>query len=81
MRLYVLVHCQKELKCSGDSEIQHEIHVVRDTSRKSEKHELIREVSQTIFRVVSRNHLLSNSRYRLRSGSVEENSDPDPATR
>ena len=34
-----------------------------------------------LFRVVSRNHLLSNSRYRLRSGSVEENSDPDPATR
>ena len=29
------------MKCSGDSGIQHDI--VRDTSRKSEKHELIRE--------------------------------------
>ena len=31
---------RKEMKCSGDSEVLHEI--VRDTSQKSEKHELIR---------------------------------------
>ena len=39
----VTILLKKEMKCSGDSEILHEI--VRDNTRKSEKHELIREVS------------------------------------
>ena len=34
---------RKKIKCSGDSEILHEL--VRDTTRKSEKHKLIRVVS------------------------------------
>ena len=37
---------KKKLKCSGDSEILHEF-VVSDTTRKSEKHELIRVVSRS----------------------------------
>ena len=36
----------KEIKCSGDSEILHEI--VRDITRKSEKHEPNRVISRTI---------------------------------
>ena len=35
---------KKEIKCCGNSEIQHEIFC--DTSRKSEKHEQIREISR-----------------------------------
>ena len=50
--LYIVVTVRMEIKRSGDSEILHEI--VRDTERKSEKHEIIRVVSQTIC-VVSRN--------------------------
>ena len=34
---------RKEMKCSGDSEILHEL--VRDNTQKSEKLKLIREVS------------------------------------
>ena len=42
------------MKCNMDSEIQHEI--IRDTTRKLEKHKLICVVSQTIScTVVSRN--------------------------
>ena len=44
----------KEIKCTRDSEILHEI--VRDTTRKSEKHELISvicEVSRTIWRSIT----------------------------
>ena len=37
---------KKEMKCSRDSEIIHEI--VRDTTRKSEMHEVIHAVSRTI---------------------------------
>ena len=33
---------KKEMKCSGDSVILHEI--VRDSTRKAEKHELIRDL-------------------------------------
>ena len=40
-----------EMKCSGDSEILHEI--VCDTTRKSEKHKLICVVSQTILCSIS----------------------------
>ena len=36
---------EKEMKCSGDSEILREL--VHDTTRKSEKHELIRVISWT----------------------------------
>ena len=50
--LYIVVTVRMEIKSRGDSEILHEI--VRDTERKSEKHEIIRVVSQTIC-VVSRN--------------------------
>ena len=47
---------KKKLKCSGDSEILHEL-VVRDTTRKSEKHELIRVVSRTISYGISKSLL------------------------
>ena len=41
------IHCfEKEMKCSWDSEILHEI--VWDTTRKSKKHELIHVVLRTI---------------------------------
>ena len=46
MQIYILYTVKKEMKWSRNSEILHEI--VRDTSRKSEKHELILEVSQTV---------------------------------
>ena len=46
LSLITVYTVRKEMKCRGDSEILHEI--VRDTSRKSEKHELILEVSQTV---------------------------------
>ena len=49
------------MKYSGDSEILHEI--VRDTTRKSEKHELIRVVSQAFSCSISEStlHFLFNS--------------------
>ena len=43
------------MKGSGDFEILHEI--VRDTTRKSENHELIRVVSQTIACTISKSPL------------------------
>ena len=43
------------MNCSGDSEILHQI--VRDTTRKSEKHELIRVVSRTISCSISESPL------------------------
>ena len=47
---YSVCTVRQEMKCSGDSEILQEI--VCDTTRKSEKHELIRVVLQaTVFRV------------------------------
>ena len=59
-RQTVQVHCtvytlKKELKCSRDSEILHEI--VRDTTRKSEKYELVRIVSRTISCRISKSTL------------------------
>ena len=48
---YSVCTVRQEMKCSGDSDILQEI--VRDTIQKSEKHELIRVVSQaTVFRVI-----------------------------
>ena len=48
---YSVCTVRQEMKCSRDSEILQEI--VCDTTRKSEKHELIRVVSQaTVFRVI-----------------------------
>ena len=41
--LIVARSVRKEMKCSGETEILHEL--VHDTTRKSESHELIRVVS------------------------------------
>ena len=38
----------KEMKCRGDSEIREQQEKVRGTTRKSEKHELIRVISRSI---------------------------------
>ena len=46
---------RKEMKCSGNIGILHEL--VRDTTRKSEKHELIRVVSRTNLCSISESQL------------------------
>ena len=51
-RLYTV---KKKMKCSEDFEILHEI--VSDTTRKSEKHEIICELSQTISYSISESPL------------------------
>ena len=47
----------KEMKCRGDSEIREQQEKVRGTTRKSEKHELIRVVSRTISCCISESPL------------------------
>ena len=51
---YIYVY-KKKMKCSGNSEILHEI--VHDTTRKSEKHELICVVSRTCLCSISESPL------------------------